>query len=110
MATVTIGGRRTVDETALALSPGRIDSTGYVRIDYELRRNFIVSPSFNVVYEDYTGIARDDWVVEPSLRLDYLINRHFSVGARYIYTNRDSNVNLNDFERHIVGINAKAEF
>ena len=110
LITVTVGGRRKVDETALAIAPGRVDSSAYVRIDYELRRNFIVSPSINVVYEDYTGIAREDWVVEPGLRLDYLINRHFSVGARYIYTSRNSNVNVNDFDRHLVGINAKAQF
>ena len=110
LITVTVGGRRKVDETALAISPGRLDASGYVKIDYELRRNIIVSPSINIVYEDYTGIPREDWVVEPGLRLDYLVNRHFSVGARYVYTSRDSNVNVNDFDRHIVGINAKAQF
>ena len=110
LMTVTIGGRRKVDETALATSPGRLDASGYLEIDYELRRNIIVSPSINIVYEDYTGIPREDWVVEPGLRLDYLVNRHFSVGARYVYTSRDSNVSVNDFDRHIVGIHAKAQF
>ena len=110
MITVTVGGRRKVDETALATSPGRLDASGYAKIDYELRRNIIVSPSINIVYEDYNGIPREDWVVVPGLRLDYLVNRHFSVGARYVYTSRDSNVNVNDFDRHIAGINAKAQF
>lgn len=109
LMTVSIGGRRTVNESGLAAAPGRIDSTLQATIDYELRRNIIVSPSISVGHEDYVGIARTDWVVEPRLNLDYLVNRHFSVGAGYRYMTRDSNVNANDFDRHIVSVNAQAK-
>jgi hypothetical protein len=110
LMTVTLDGSRNVNETGLAGAAGRIDSSFEVVLDYELRRNLIVSPSIGFTHEDYAGIARADFIYRPALKVDYLINRYFSVGAEYAYTHRDSNVNVNDFDRHLVSVNAQAKF
>jgi hypothetical protein len=110
LITANFEGRRTVSETGIGGAIGRIDTTFGVVVDYEFRRNLIISPSIDFLHEDYAGISRSDWVVEPKLRIDRLINRYFSVGAEYAYTHRSSNIGANDFDRHIVSVNAQAKF
>ena len=110
LMTVTLNGNRTADESGLAGSPGRIDSSIDLTLDYELRRNLIVSPSFAFTHEDYVGSSRKDNVFNSRLDVDYLINRNFSVGASYSYTVKDSNFAGNDYDRHYVGVNAQAKF
>jgi hypothetical protein len=110
LMTLTFNGERNVSETGIAGAAGRIDTSFEVVLDYELRRNVIVSPSVGFTHEDYAGIARADRVYQPALKIDYLINRNFSAGAEYAYTHRDSSVNANDFDRHFVSLNAQAKF
>jgi len=110
LITVTLKGERLINEAGIVGAGGRIDSDVSIALDYELRRNVIVSPSVSILYEDYVGIPRSDFVAEPNLKVDYLINRNFSVGAEYAYTIRDSSMSVNDFNRHYVGINAQAQF
>lgn len=110
LMTFTFKGERAVEETGLAASAGRIDSSLEVVLDYELRRNVIVSPSIGFTNEEYAGISRTDNVFYPGLKIDYLINRNFSVGGEYAYTVRKSSVSANDFDRHFVSLNAQAKF
>lgn len=110
LMTVTLNGERKVDETGLTGSPGRTDSSIDVTLDYELRRNLIVSPSIAFTHEDYVGSSRRDNVFNSQLNIDYLINRNFSIGAGYSYTVRDSNFPGNDYDRHYVSVNAQAKF
>ncbi len=110
LITAELKGRRFVSETGIAGALGRIDSTLGVAVDYEFRRNLIISPSIDFTHEDYAGAARADWIVQPKLRVDRLINRYFSIGALYEYTRRASNIGANEYDRHIVGVNAQAKF
>ena len=110
LMTVTLKGNRSVDESGLAGSPARVDSNVEVTLDYELRRNLIVSPSFAYSYEEYPGTSRRDNVFAPELRIDYLVNRYLTLGLGYSYVLRESNVGGVGYDRHYVGVNAQAKF
>lgn len=110
LTTATFKGRRVVSESGIGVAAGRVDTDFKVALDYELRRNIIVSPSMGFEHQDFVGFSRTDMVFNPNLRIDYLINRYFTVGAEYDYTNRISNIGANEFDRHIVRVNAQAKF
>ncbi len=110
LITVTIGGEGHIEDTTVAGSPGRLSSSGHIIVDYELLRNLIVSPQVRIDQIKYYGIARDDLLIAPGIRLDYMLNRHLHVGGEYFFMSRDSSVDTFDYERHLLGIYAKAQF
>lgn len=110
LMTVTVTGERQVRDGTGAGAAGRIDSSFQAVLDYELLRNLIISPSLRFAHEDYVGLARTDTVLESGLKLQYLVNRFFAVGAEYLFTTRDSNVTGADYVRHQASIHATAQF
>ena len=110
LITVTLGGEGRIEDTAVASASGRISRSGHVIVDYELLRNLIVSPQVRIDHIDYFGTARDDLLITPGIRLDYMANRYLHVGGEYFFTSRDSSVNAFDYDRHLLGFYAKAQF
>ena len=110
LITVTIGGEGRIEDTTIATASGRISSSGHVIVDYELLRNLIVSPQISILQQDYTGISRDDLLITPGIRVDYMANRYLHVGGEYFFASRDSSVDLFDYDRHLLGLYAKAQF
>ena len=110
MATVKLGGRRQIEESTQAGSSGMISSSLTTSTDIEVRRNLIVTPNASYTFEEYKGTNREDKTAEIGIRADYYINRNFKLGAKYAYENLNSNVTGNDYDKHIVGIYAKAEY
>jgi len=110
LITVTLGGEGRIEDTTIAAASGRISSSGHVIVDYELLRNLIVSPQITVLHQDYTGISRDDLLITPGIRVDYMANRYLHVGGEYFFTSRDSSVDVFDYDRHLFGLYAKAQF
>jgi len=110
LITVTIGGEGRIEDTTVAGASSRHSSAGHVIVDYELLRNLIVSPQVRIDHIDYSGTARDDLLITPGIRLDYMANRYLHVGGEYFFTSRDSSVNAFDYDRHLLGFYAKAQF
>lgn len=110
LVTVTIGGEGRIEDTTIAGASGRISRSGHVVVDYEVLRNLIVSPQITLEQKDYTGIGRDDILIAPGIQVDYMANRHLHVGGEYFFRSRDSSVDSFDYERHLLGIYAKAQF
>ena len=110
LMTVTLSGKRQVQDSAGTGAVARIESSFEAVLDYELLRNLIISPRLRFVHEDYAGLARTDTLVQPGLKLEYLINRHVAVGAEYVFTTRESNLTGIDYDRHQASIHAKAQF
>ena len=96
--------------TTIAGASGRVVRSGHLVVDYELLRNLIVSPQIAIEQMDYSGISRDDLLIAPGIRVDYMANRYLHVGGEYFFYSRDSSVSLFDYERHILGLYAKAQF
>ena len=59
---------------------------------------------------NYYGIARNEVLITPGIRLDYMANRYLHFGGEYFFTSRNSSVDTFDYERHLLGIYAKAQF
>ncbi len=110
LMTVTIDGERLVSDSNLATVGGRIDSTLRATLDYEVMRNFIVSPHFEYRNERYADIGRTDDVYQPGISADYYVNRYLRLGGAYDYTVRESSISINDFRRHTLSAHAKAQF
>ena len=110
LVTVTIGGEGQIEDTSVVGASGRISRSGHVIVNYEVLRNLIVSPQISVEQLEYTGISRDDLLIRPGIRLDYMANRYLHVGGEYFFASRDSSVDTFDFESHLLGLYAKAQF
>ena len=79
-------------------------------LDYELRRNIIVSLAGGYENDRFAGQVRKDDVLTSEARVKYLVNRFAAVAAYYRYTKRDSDVSAFNFDKHLVGLNVTAQF
>jgi hypothetical protein len=79
-------------------------------VDYEFRRNVVLS--FSATYENdrFHGLARNDNVYASYAELRYLINRYFTISLRHSYTQRDSSIPIDSYSKHQVGLNVTAQF
>ncbi len=78
--------------------------------DYELRRNLIFSMSAAYEHDKFFGQVREDNVYAVNAGLDYLLNRISSVGLRYKFVRRNSNLPTSTYDRHEIGIDVTAHF
>jgi hypothetical protein len=110
LMTVRLDADRTVEDSTL-IQAGRIQDKLKLEIDYEVLRSLILSPSFGFAYNDYQNSPLDDFRYDAGVDLEYRMNRFLSVGSRYKYSYSDpSGPGLMDWDRHLVGIYAKARF
>lgn len=79
-------------------------------VDYEFRRNVIISLA--AIYENdrFFGQPRVDINYIALAELKYLLNRHWAIALRHRYTDRRSNFAPAVFERHEIGLNVTAQF
>ena len=108
--TLSVSGERQVRDSTGAGAAARVESSFKAVLDYELLRNLIISPSLRFAHEDYAGLTRTDTVIEPALKLEYLLNRFVAVGGQYVFTSRDSSLTGVDYDRHRASLHAKAQF
>ena len=81
-----------------------------IGLDYEFRPNVIFSAAATYERDHFQGQPREDNVYAADGGVRYLMNNLTSVGLRYRFTRRDSNIPSNSFDKHQVGINASATF
>ncbi len=79
-------------------------------VDYEFRRNVIVSVSGGYEKDRFFGQARNDTVTTTDSRIKYMLNRFGAVSLFHRYTQRNSNIPTFSFDKHQVGINVTAQF
>jgi hypothetical protein len=109
LMTVSLFGSRQVAELPAQDQEARIDLTAGARVDYELRRNIIVSVDASYTNEDFTGSNREDNILQIGTHIDYWMNRYCSFGLKYNYLERDSNLDFS-FNRHLVLLNVVAQY
>ena len=109
LITVKAAAERSIAET---LTPGfgpRLDTAFSGQIDYELLRNVIVFGSASYKNEDFQDSPRNDNVTRLSTGIDYAMNRHLRIGARYDFISRDSSLPIYSFDKHVVMFNVTAQ-
>lgn len=78
--------------------------------DYEIRPNLVLSPLLIYEKDDFKGQPRNDDVYAAELRLKHMFNNVASASVYYRYLHRDSNIPINSYEKHVIGINASVQF
>ncbi len=79
-------------------------------VDYEFRRNVIVSVGAGYEKDHFFGQARSDNVTTTNSRIKYMLNRFSAISLYHRYTQRNSNIPTFSFDKHQVGINVTAQF
>jgi hypothetical protein len=109
LITVKGYGERAVAET---ITPGfgpRLDTIFGGQIDYELMRNVILKFGASFKTEDFQDSPRKDDVTRWGAGIDYALNRHWRIGARYDFVSRESSLPVFSFDKHVVMLNVTAQ-
>ncbi|WP_245286411.1 outer membrane beta-barrel protein [Bradyrhizobium sp. ARR65] len=99
-----------VTETSQTSSTGVLGNALQLGADYELRRNVILSLSGAYEMDRFFGIVRKDHVISTEARIKYMLNRYGYISLYHQYANRNSDVPVFNFDKHLVGINVTAQF
>jgi len=99
-----------VTQTSDTSATGVLANAVQLGLDYELRRNVIVSLAGGYETDRFFGQQRKDRVTTSDARVKYLMNRFSSISAYYRYTARDSDVSTFSYDKHLVGLNVTAQF
>jgi hypothetical protein len=107
---VHFNAEQLVTQTSDTSATGVLANAMQLGLDYELRRNIIVSLAGGYENDKFFGQLRKDNVLTSDTRVKYLVNRFAAVSAYYRYTKRDSDVPVFSFDKHLVGMNVTAQF
>jgi hypothetical protein len=81
-----------------------------IGLDYEFRRNVVLSLSSTYEQDKFFGQPRRDKVYSSIAEIKYLMNRFGSVSLRHRYLNRESNIQSFTYDKHEVGLNVTAQY
>ncbi len=101
---------RSIEETTLPGSPAYVYSVLGLRVEQLLIDRLSVIGRATVVRSDFAQVARVDDEVDLSIGLRYRVTRELTVGGDYRFTQRDSNVDNADFNRHQIFLRLGAAF
>ncbi|WP_417796299.1 outer membrane beta-barrel protein [Terasakiella pusilla] len=101
---------RSIDETTDSGSSAAVGTRYGIGVDHDLLRNLRLSGDVAFAQSDYEGSQREDDKLTISAQVDYKLNRNFFAGAMVEYEERDSNQNINDYDRNIYMIKLGAQF
>lgn len=111
LMTVTLNAERSVAETVTPDFEARLDTVYGAQIDYEFMRNVTLFAGAKRKKEDFRGIAeRTDDVTQLTAGAEYLMNRHLRMTLQYQFQDRNSNIPVYDFDRHLVTLGVKAQY
>jgi hypothetical protein len=99
-----------VTETSDTSSTGVLANALQAGLDYELRRNVIVSFVGGYENDRFFGQSRKDNVITTNSRIKYMMNRFSALSLYHRYTKRTSDIPTFSFDKHQVGINVTAQF
>jgi hypothetical protein len=111
LVTITFNTERSVAETVTPDFEARLDTVYGAQVDYELMRNVILFGGVKWKKEDFRGLSvRSDNVTQLSAGVEYLMNRRLKLALEYQFQDRDSNIPVYDFDRHMVTFGVKAQY
>ena len=110
MVDVHFKAERIVTQAAETTAAGVQADALQLAVDYELRRNVVLSVAGMYEVDRFVGQFRKDTVYSTLAEVKYLFNRYSYVSLRHQYVNRDSNIPSSVYDKHEVGINVTAQF
>jgi hypothetical protein len=110
LTTIQVSGGRTIEESILSNASSYFVTTGQIDVAHELLRNLILQGRFTVQNFDYNGISRNDTYFRPGVGVTYLMSRHVHLRAKYDLVYRESNINGQDYETHMVWVGVRFQY
>jgi hypothetical protein len=107
---VHFNAEQLVTETADTSSVGVLANALQLGVDYELRRNVVVSLAGGYESDRFFGQLRKDHVITSDASVKYLLSRFGAVSLFHRYTARNSDIPAFSYDKHQVGINVTAQF
>jgi hypothetical protein len=99
-----------VTQTSPTMTTGIIADLLQLAVDYEFRRNVVLSVAGARELDKFVADIRRDQVYTVDTRLKYNLDRVTSVAFWHKYIQRDSNIPAFSYQRQQVGINVTAQF
>jgi len=100
---------RTLEETTLINASSFLNTSAGIGIQHKVSPRTILKASVSASENDYQGTSREDDFSSWSAGIQYKIARHFYAEGNYFYSERDSNINNEDFDRNQVLFQLRAE-
>jgi len=109
---IRFSASRDLNETTTSSASANLATSYGVGLDHEFRRNLKAKIDYKTSTTDYEDSSnnRSDDKDKFEVALDYEMNRTFSFGLKYVYEERDSNINTNDYDRNIVSAKLVGKF
>ena len=107
---VHLNAEQLVTQTSDTSATGVLANAVQLGLDYELRRNVIVSLFGGYENDRFFGQLRRDRVITSDARVKYLMNRFAAVSVYYRHITRDSDIPVYSFDKDLVGLNVTAQF
>jgi uncharacterized protein (PEP-CTERM system associated) len=108
LTTLTLSGSGDFIPTTIDDAASNFRSSVGFRVDHEVLRNLLVGGRVGYTRDDFDRIERVDNTIDVGANLTYLINRYFSVGAAYGFTDRSSDLDSEEFTRNRVTLSLTA--
>ena len=109
LTTVTLTGARQFEPTDNEDASSNFETSVGLRVDHELLRNVLIGAEGGYVRDDFENANRTDNRYDAGADITYLLNRHFSVGAAYQYSTRDSDTETAEFDSNIFTVRVRAQ-
>jgi hypothetical protein len=107
LTTVTGSASRRVVDPGLLAAAGATQTDVTLRIDHELRRNWLVNASVGLSDFEYENINRTDERTRLTLGTEWKLNRNASLNGAFEYVDQDSNQQPFSENRIMVGITVR---
>lgn len=108
LITVSLEGKREAGQSSFSSGSSVIENDANLRVDYEFRRNVILSGMAGYQVEDYQA-SRTDTSLRFGGEARYFVNRYFSVGIEGDHTRFESD-SVEDYQRNRVGISGRFQY
>jgi hypothetical protein len=109
LTTVNLTGGSDFQPTTNEDASSNYQTTIGLRVDHELLRNVLVGVEGGYVRSDFENTNVTDNRYDAGADITYLINRHFSVGAAYGFTTRNSEDEEEEFDRNVFSLIVRAQ-
>jgi hypothetical protein len=111
LMTVRMRGDRKISESDVATSPGTVETSINAAVAYEVLRTLVVTPSAGASFDNYVDSSIESRSLYGGLAADFQVNRFLSLGFNYRFQDVEySGSDGADYGRHVVGVNAQANF
>ena len=110
LVSVSLFGDRDVSISSEFGSSSTVVSTLNARIDYEFRRNIILSALGSYEWTEYEDIVRDDEKGTAEIQAQYLISAHLSALLSLRHVDFDSSIDGIDYDKNVATAGLKAQW